>query len=50
MVETDLLLCVSINDEASLYIYICIYILFIDQICECGMCYEQKIYKFEYVR
>lgn len=46
MVETDLLLCVSINDEASLYIYI----LFIDQICECGMCYEQKIYKFEYVR
>lgn len=22
MVETDLLLCVSINDEASLYIYI----------------------------
>lgn len=41
MVEIDLLLCVSINDEASLYIYI--YILFIDQICECGMCYEQKI-------
>lgn len=25
MVETDLLLCVSINDEASLYIYMYIY-------------------------
>lgn len=49
MVQTDLLLCVSINDEASLYIYIfCLSIK--SEIYECGMCYEQKIYKFEYVR
>lgn len=34
MVETDLLLCVSINDEASLYIYIfCLSIKYASVVC-----------------